>query len=63
MAPGAVLPRHEHPDAEACLMLEGDITFDEVELRAGDFQYLPFGVTHPAGVTRGGCVAYVSGPL
>lgn len=63
MAPGAVLPRHEHSDAEECLMLEGDIAFGELELKAGDFQYLPSGVTHPAGITRAGCVAYVSGPF
>lgn len=63
LAPGARLRRHQHEQAEECLMLEGDLSFGPLELKAGDFQYLPAGVAHPVGVSRNGCLAFVSGAL
>jgi len=35
--PGARFPAHEHPEDEECFVIEGDITFDTLTLRAGDF--------------------------
>lgn len=46
MAPGASTPAHEHAADEECLVLEGEIYFDDVRARAGDFHLAPKGSWH-----------------
>jgi anti-sigma factor ChrR (cupin superfamily) len=54
--PGARFPSHEHDDDEDCYVLEGDITFDTLTLRAGDYHRVPPGIRHPKATTAGGCM-------
>ncbi|MEA3278747.1 MAG: cupin domain-containing protein [Pseudomonadota bacterium] len=44
--PGAEAPPHEHEHDEICLMLEGEVTFGAIHLRAGDYHLAPKGSRH-----------------
>ena len=48
MAPGGVIPFHEHPELEQTYVLEGSLCDDEGECRAGEFVYRPGGSRHEA---------------
>jgi anti-sigma factor ChrR (cupin superfamily) len=54
--PGARFPAHPHDDDEECYVLEGDITFGTLTLRAGDYHRVPRGIAHPKATTAGGCM-------
>jgi anti-sigma factor ChrR (cupin superfamily) len=54
--PGASFPAHPHHDDEECYVLEGDITFGPLTLRAGDYHVAPRGTPHPKATTAGGCL-------
>jgi quercetin dioxygenase-like cupin family protein len=57
MEPGTSYPAHRHGGAEECYVVQGDLWIgDELELRAGDFQRMEHGSTHPVQATRGGCL-------
>lgn len=53
--PGASYPNHNHPQGEEVFVLEGEVRFGAVELRAGDYLYTPPGMAH-AVHSRAGCV-------
>lgn len=55
MAPGARYPAHRHGGVEECFVLEGDLVIGPVTMRAGDYQRLDAGTSHPVQTTRGGC--------
>jgi anti-sigma factor ChrR (cupin superfamily) len=59
LAPGACLPAHEHPQAELCVVLEGDCTLGELELGAGDFHRAAAGTRHGDVRSRAGCVLFI----
>src|ERR1700704_1701465 len=48
MAPGAVLPLHEHADIEQTYVLEGRLVDEEGEVKAGEYVWRPAGSTHVA---------------
>ncbi len=48
MAPGGVVPFHEHPELEQTYMLEGRLVDDEGECTAGNFVWRPGGSRHTA---------------
>lgn len=48
LAPGAVLPLHEHMDIEQSWVLEGRLVDDEGEATAGSFVWRPKGSRHVA---------------
>ena len=48
MAPGAVLPLHEHVGVEQTYVLEGRLVDEEGEVRAGEYVWRPAGSTHVA---------------
>jgi quercetin dioxygenase-like cupin family protein len=54
--PGARFPAHPHHDDEECYVLEGDLSFDTLTLRAGDYHVAPRGTPHPKATTAGGCL-------
>jgi anti-sigma factor ChrR (cupin superfamily) len=58
--PGARFPAHAHDDDEECYVLEGDITFDTLTLRAGDYHRAQRGIPHPAATTARGCLLLVT---
>jgi len=53
--PGAVVPAHRHRAFEHSLILSGDVTSDEGDYQAGDYQGMPAGSRHGAWSTRTGC--------
>jgi anti-sigma factor ChrR (cupin superfamily) len=53
--PGAVVPAHRHRTFEHSLILSGDVTGDDGEYSAGDYQAMPAGSRHGAWSTRTGC--------
>jgi len=58
--PGARFPAHHHDDDEECLVLEGDITFGTLTLRAGDYHLARRGTPHPKATTAGGCLLLIT---
>ncbi|MPR05495.1 cupin domain-containing protein [Microvirga tunisiensis] len=48
MAPGAVVPAHEHTDFEQTFMLEGSLEDDEGKCTAGTYVWRPAGNKHIA---------------
>lgn len=53
MAPGAVLPRHEHVELEQSFVLEGSLADAEGEVTAGNYVWRPAGSTHAAHAPNG----------
>lgn len=47
MAPGAKLPAHHHHDTEQCWILEGDVRWESLVYKAGDFVVAGKGSLHP----------------
>jgi mannose-6-phosphate isomerase-like protein (cupin superfamily) len=61
MQRGAVFPRHEHPEAEQCYVLEGSLTdSDGVTVYAGDFVVVSKGITHEPLHSITGCTLFVA---
>ena len=63
MEPGAVYQSHAHEVDEECLVIEGDLHFGDLELRAGDFHVAFKGMAHPASSTVNGCLLHITGGL
>lgn len=61
--PGSTYPSHAHEVDEECLVLEGELRFGDLVLRAGDFHLARAGHRHPPATSPGGCLLYVSGAL
>jgi anti-sigma factor ChrR (cupin superfamily) len=53
MAPGAVLPLHEHTDLEQSWVLEGRLVDHEGEVTAGNYVWRPKGSRHTARAPEG----------
>jgi anti-sigma factor ChrR (cupin superfamily) len=53
MAPGAVVPLHEHTALEQTFMLEGSLQDAEGSVGAGDFVWRPGGNIHVAHAPNG----------
>lgn len=60
MQPGARYGSHKHDDDEECLVIEGDLVFGDLVLRAGDFHFAPKGRTHPTAYSPSGCLLFVT---
>jgi len=60
MQPGAHYKSHEHDDDEECFVIEGDLVFGELRLKAGDFHLAPRGRTHPPAYSPSGCLLYIT---
>jgi anti-sigma factor ChrR (cupin superfamily) len=61
MQPGAVFPKHDHPQAEQCYVLEGSITdSDGLTLRAGDFVVMSRDIEHEPIHSAEGCTLFIS---
>jgi anti-sigma factor ChrR (cupin superfamily) len=53
MAPGAVLPLHEHTGIEQTYVLEGRLVDEEGEVKAGEYVWRPAGSVHIATAPEG----------
>ena len=59
MAPGASYHPHSHDAEEQSLVLEGDLSFGELNLKAGDFHVATPSSSHPPGRTVNGCLVHI----
>lgn len=59
MAPGSVYHSHAHDADEEAFIVEGDLSFGDLKLGAGDYHIATPGTRHPPGQTVGGCVVHV----
>ena len=61
MQPGAVFPKHDHPQAEQCYVIEGSITdSDGLTLHAGDFVVMARGIEHDPIRSANGCTLFIA---
>lgn len=58
---GASIEAHDHPLAEECLVLEGDLVIDGTRLAANDYQLAAQGTRHVRMHSVGGCLLFVRG--
>lgn len=59
MQPGATLEEHDHSTNELCMVLEGDVSFDDFHLKAGDFHYALKGSSHGTASTVSGALLFL----
>jgi anti-sigma factor ChrR (cupin superfamily) len=59
MAPGAMLPEHEHVRIEQTFVIEGALVCGEGTCGAGNFVWRPAGSRHRAGTPNGGLMLAV----
>lgn len=59
MEPGAVYHAHAHDTDEETFIVEGDLSFGDLKLGAGDYHIAAASSRHPPGRTVGGCVVHV----
>lgn len=58
--PGAEAPPHIHTHDEHCLVLEGELTYDNgVHLKTGDYHFAPSGSEHGIARTEVGVLVYI----
>ncbi len=61
MQPGAVFPKHDHPQAEQCYVISGSITdSDGLTLHAGDFVVMSRGIQHDPIRSDAGCTLFIA---
>src|SRR5262245_58986837 len=60
VAPGAKIMAHEHDDDEECYVVSGDVTFDTLTLKAGDYHLARRGIPHAQGSSVNGCLLLVT---
>ncbi|MEZ5448055.1 MAG: cupin domain-containing protein [Thiolinea sp.] len=63
LEPGFRMPGHDHPVAEECVMLEGELWMGDLHLKAGDYHYAAAGVRHGTLYTETGALAFLKGAL
>jgi len=63
MHPDARPDAHRHEKDEICVVLEGDISFDDIHLKAGDFHMARKGTRHGPARTVNGALLYIQGAL
>lgn len=61
MAPGSVLPEHDHAEAEECFIIEGDVETFGTTFRTGDYFRAQAGGHHGLTKTEGGCLMLLTG--
>lgn len=57
--PGAEAPPHMHEYDELCLVLEGEVEFDNVHLKAGDYHFAAKGSQHSMARTQTGVLLFL----
>lgn len=57
--PGAEAPPHMHEHDELCLVLEGEVEFDNVHLKAGDYHFAARGSQHSMARTQAGVLLFL----
>lgn len=61
--PGAAPQRHQHGEDELCIVLEGDVSFDDIHLEAGDYHLARKGSWHGSASTVHGALLFLQSAL
>ena len=61
--PGAETPPHVHDHDEVCLVLEGEVEYDEFKLTRGDYHYASKGSQHSMARTQNGALLFLQTAL
>lgn len=61
--PGAIVPPHEHPQNEECIVLAGEVSMGDLVLHAGDYHLAPRGVPHRALQSGTGALLFLRGAV
>ena len=59
LLPGATLEQHRHDEDELCIVLEGDVSFDDIHLKAGDYHYARKGSWHGRAISVHGALLFL----
>jgi len=59
LLPGAIMQQHRHDEDELCIVLEGDVSFDDIQLKAGDYHYACKGSWHGRATTVHGALLFL----
>jgi anti-sigma factor ChrR (cupin superfamily) len=59
LEPGATYPRHRHTAYEHCLVLEGEVQFDQYVLRTGDYEVANPDTDHSSFFSPNGAVLFI----
>jgi anti-sigma factor ChrR (cupin superfamily) len=59
LEPGATYPRHRHSTYEHCLVIEGEVRFDEYVLRAGDYEVAGPDTDHSSFFSEHGATLFI----
>lgn len=57
--PGVALAEHRHGEDELCIVLEGDVSFDDINLAAGDYHFARKGSVHGVASTVHGALLFL----
>ncbi len=63
LSPGARVPRHFHSDDELCIVMEGEVSFGELQIKMGDYHFAPKGSWHEGAYTEHGALLYLQSAL
>jgi anti-sigma factor ChrR (cupin superfamily) len=56
---GVVMPEHTHTGVEECYVIEGEISYGTLTIRAGDYHVAATGAQHVPMTTRTGALVYL----
>ena len=59
MAPGSMIPAHEHVHDEESIMLDGEATVGDIHLSTGDYHFARKGSLHGLVTTKAGCLLFL----
>ena len=59
MSPGANIPAHAHHTTELCYVIEGELSFGDIELSVGDYHLAFQGSQHGDASTRHGALLFL----
>lgn len=61
LEPGAVVPPHDHPQTEECVVLSGEARIGDLVIRAGDYHAAPAGRPHGMVTSDEGALLFLRG--
>jgi len=59
LEPGTRFPAHSHPEDEETLVLEGEVSFGDIQLHAGDYHLARKGSFHEEVYSETGCLLFI----
>lgn len=63
LAAGTILPEHDHPAEEHCVLLQGRLSIGPEVFEAGSYQFAQRGRPHPPVLADTASLVFIHGPL